>query len=109
MLLVTAAGGLIAGLPALLIPMAACALASGICVPCALALAQESSPRAVATASSLFGALQMLTAALVASTLSHRFDHGPALLLSIAALALVGCLCFLTVLSEPAGTKRAKA
>ncbi|MBO9723792.1 MAG: multidrug effflux MFS transporter [Novosphingobium sp.] len=99
-LLVAAAGGLIAGLPALLIPMAACALASGICVPCALALAQESSPRAVATASSLFGALQMLTAALVASTLSHRFDHGPALMLSIAALALVGCLCFLPVLAE---------
>lgn len=89
-LLIIAATGALPGLPGLIVPMAPCAMACGICVPAALALAQRNAGDAVATASSLFGAMQMLIAAAVASSVSHIFDHGPALLLSLATLGTLG-------------------
>lgn len=93
-LLLLAASGFLPGLAGLMLPMAGCAFASGICVPAALALAQQSAPGAVATASSLFGAMQMLVAAGVASSLSSLFDKGAALPLSLAGLGAIGSLCF---------------
>lgn len=106
-LLLAAAIGLITGLASLIVPMTACALASGICVPCALALAQEGNPRAIATASSLFGASQMLAAALVSSTISHLLDKGVALPLSIAGLGTLGCLCFVLAVFRTEARDRA--